>query len=121
MKGFFSYTREKDTFQEMSDFFERLRVEVRLRAPGAEIFRDVSSLAPGQNFSEQIINHIKHADVLIVILSPAWLKSEWCRKEFDLFTSEAKDKERLKRVLPVYWVDTPTLKTARPDHIAEAL
>lgn len=50
-------------------------------------------------FGESIINTIQgnllKADIIVVLVSPSYLKSKWCREEFINFTQEG------KRVIPI--------------------
>ena len=61
------------------------------------------------------------SDVLLVLMSPAWLQSEWCRREFSTFTDDATDAARLHRILPVLWVDTPELNPRSLDLVARTM
>src|SRR5205085_8465716 len=66
-------------------FHERLRV--RLEQVAGEKFRIWRDLKLGGNdiFAETIVEHLSKAAVLVVVLSPRYVKSEWCRRELDEF------------------------------------
>lgn len=109
MQVFLSYTRKKDLFHKVSLFRDHLEAELDSRSPGAVVFQDKKNIEAGQHFPEVIEEELNRSDVLLALVSPAWLKSEWCRREFSLFTNSATDEDRLHRILPVLWVETPDL------------
>ena len=121
MKLFLSYTRKKDQFLKVSSFRERLEVEVEMRSPGSRVFQDKQHLLEGSHFPEVLAAELKGADVLLALVSPAWLQSEWCRREFSLFTDDATDSMRLHRILPVLWVDTPEMNPRSLDLVARTM
>jgi hypothetical protein len=118
---FLSYTRKKDQFLSVSSFRERLEVEVEMRSPGSRVFQDKQHLLEGFHFPEVIFAELMRADVLLALVSPAWLRSEWCRREFSVFTADAADSTRLHRILPVLWVDTPEMNSNSSDIVARTL
>jgi hypothetical protein len=121
MKIFLSYTRKKDQFQKVSSFRARLEVEVEMRSPGSRVFQDKEHLMEGSHFPEVLAAELKGADVLLALVSPAWLQSEWCRREFSLFTDDATDSTRLHGILPVLWVDTPEMNSRSLDLVARTM
>lgn len=78
-------------------------------------------MSSGQHFPEELERELRNADVLLVLVSPAWLQSDWCKREFSTFTVNATDSSRLHRILPVLWVDTPDLVPTSMDVIARTL
>ena len=54
MNVFLSYTRNKDQFNKVSDFRDRLEQELSMRAPGATVFQDKHHLSEGQHFPEEL-------------------------------------------------------------------
>ena len=121
MQVFLSYTRIKDQFGAVSAFHSRLENELKQSAPGSAIFFDKTNLAEGMHFPEKLAEALDRTDVLVPLLSPAWLQSEWCRREFELFTSERQNQAKLHSVLPVLWVATPQVSAQSADPIARAL
>lgn len=121
MNVFLSYTRSKDQFNKVSSFRERLEHELSMRSPGSTVFQDTHNLGSGQHFPEELQNALRRADVFLALVSPAWLQSDWCRKEFSTFTVNATDAARLHRILPVLWVETPELTQDSLDVVAKTL
>ena len=121
MQVFLSYTRIKDQFNAVTDFHAHLENELKQSAPGTSVFFDKRNLNDGGHFPDELSAELQQADVLIPLLSPAWLQSDWCRREFELFTSDRQDVGRLHRVLPVLWVATPQVSAQSTDPIARAL
>ena len=121
MNIFLSYTHKKDQFLKVSAFRDRLEVEIEMRSPGSRVFQDKKHLLEGSHFPEVLEAEINCADVLLILMSPAWLQSDWCRREFHIFTNNATDNDRLHKILPVLWVNTPELKINADDPVAKTI
>ncbi len=105
MNTFISYTREKQKYDHVvSGFQDRLQNELRLRKRTSSVFMDASMIAAGMRFPAEIDKALKSADVLIVLLSPAWLESEWCRRELESFVKFKGEQGKFPAVLPLLWV-----------------
>jgi hypothetical protein len=48
-------------------------------------WRDTRRIAAGDQFTTEIDEALKSASFLLVVLSPNWMASKWCRKELDTF------------------------------------
>ncbi|MDR4494797.1 MAG: toll/interleukin-1 receptor domain-containing protein [Nitrospirales bacterium] len=121
MRTFISYTREKDKFEAVSQFRERLEVELHFYDSEAVIFQDREFIQGGDHFPDVLAEECRKADVLMIYLTPSWLQREWCRREFELFTNNMTDAARLKRVLPLLTVETPQVSRDSDDPIARHL
>jgi hypothetical protein len=119
MNVFLSYTRSKDQFGTVSTFCKHFAAELEMRSPGSTVFLDTMNIQDGDHFPEVLAAEVARADVLLVLLSPAWLQSEWCRREFSLFTENRSNQERLHKILPVLWVATPQAVGAPEDPVAQ--
>ena len=84
LKLFISYGREDIT----NDFAEKLYGD--LNEYGCEPVLDVKDFIAGQSLSEMISTKKANCDVIIVILSKKYSKSDWCVGELTL----AKDKQK---------------------------
>jgi hypothetical protein len=118
MKVFLSYTRRKDQFSAVSDFAKHFATELAMRAPECTLFHDMSSIQEGQHFPELLEAEVASSRVFVPLLSPAWYASDWCRREFEIFTSRGTNDERLRSILPVLWVKTPQPAGSTNDNAA---
>src|SRR5262245_59710016 len=50
-----------------------------------KIWRDTKRIADGDQFTPEIEEALKSASILLVVLSPNWMASPWCRRELDAF------------------------------------
>jgi len=85
------------------------------------VFQDTHNIIPGDVFPEMISKEIEDSDVLIVLVSPAWFDSDWCRREFNLFTTKERALAQGPRMLPVLSVHTPNIESPGDDAIAMEL
>jgi TIR domain-containing protein len=68
-------------------FLQRM-LEVRLRDIGAQeakLWRDAKRFSNGDPFDAEIEDALKKSAILIVVMSPNWLKRPYCLKELDGF------------------------------------
>lgn len=130
MHVFLSYTRNKDQFGAVSDFGRHFAQELALVAPGSTMFQDTRHIEAGDRFPDVLQRELDRTDVLLLLLSPAWLRSVWCRHEYQSFTDPLSEplpvvlpnmlglpmrgpsaapaaRPKRLRVLPVLWVETP--------------
>jgi TIR domain len=65
---------------------EAVRYEFRDIGPERpKIWRDTRRIADGAQFTPEIEEALKDASVLLVVLSPNWMASTWCKRELDTF------------------------------------
>jgi hypothetical protein len=88
-RGFFSYAHhdaETDP-QLVSAFTEKLEKRVNSKLTNAyfTIWRDKGGLRIGDRWNERIEAELRGSDVLIVLLTPRWIGSAFCRKEYAVF------------------------------------
>jgi hypothetical protein len=76
MKLFLSYAEED---REVADL-----IAARLRADGHEIFDWMAPSQRGRRFMEEIEKGIQAAAAFIALLSPRFLRSDWCRREVEM-------------------------------------
>jgi formylglycine-generating enzyme required for sulfatase activity len=97
-RAFFSYARDDE--QTDPGLINGLtielegRVNARLVNGRLTIWRDAERLKVGERWDEAINGELRRANVLIVLLTPRWIGSEYCRKEYALF----EELEGLRRV-----------------------
>jgi hypothetical protein len=91
-------------------------LETELGMAGVLLWRDRTAIEPGDLWTDKIIEALRAADILIVILSPNYLKRPWCKKELETFASRLEssvDPDRAGRILRL---DRVTMKDAEiPD------
>ena len=118
MRVFLNYTSNKDDFGEVALFRKHLEMELKNFDPGAKVIQDLAVISPGQAYPKRLEEELIKSDVLIVHLSPAWLQSEWCRWEYETFTS---DENKAQSVIPLLVVTTPSVRPDSTDNIASKL
>ncbi len=92
-KAFLSYahhdkTTDPELLSALTTELEN-RVNARLLNARFSIWRD-SRLQIGEIWSEKIDAEIRRSDIFILLFSPQWLQSEWCRREYSVFEQEEK-------------------------------
>jgi formylglycine-generating enzyme required for sulfatase activity len=113
---FLSYTRFDDTYEDGALSTLRERLEKALRFSSGEpldIFQDVEDIKHGQNLHQRIEESLDEAMVFVPIITPSYLKSKWCRKEFERFLRREQQLGRGDLILPIYYQRVLTLERAR--------
>jgi hypothetical protein len=113
-KGIFISYRHKDTQGEAS----RLADDLRAALSGVQIFRDVETIAPGEDFVVALERALADCSVMLVLIGPIWLETrdaqgrrkiddpnDWTRLEV------ATGLKRGVRVIPVTCRDAPLPST----------
>src|SRR5262249_40796540 len=68
---------------------ERLRVKLtQMLGEAPSIWRDLK-LQGNDRFSDALVARVGHVGVLVSVLSPRYVKSEWCLREIEEFTGSA--------------------------------
>ena len=88
-KGFFSYAHDDAKtdprlISELTTELER-RVNAKLIAARFAIWCDKEQLRTGHRWDPRIEAELRDANVLIVLLTPRWIDSDYCRKEYAVF------------------------------------
>ena len=88
-KSFFSYARQDAETDPrlVSALSENLpdRVNGMLTNTQFTIFRDSTHLTTGALWESDIEKALQSSDILIVLLTPRWIDSKWCRNEYLMF------------------------------------
>ena len=70
-------------------FHERLKIRLeQLTGEPARIWRD-RKLSGNEIFAETLVTRLSKVSLLVVVLSPPYIKSEWCLRELDEFCRTA--------------------------------
>jgi hypothetical protein len=62
-----------------------MRVNAKLANARFDIWHDKEGLRTGDKWNEEIEREVRGSDVLIVLLTPRWVESDYCRKEYSIF------------------------------------
>lgn len=97
-RAFFSYARadaaaDPKLIEALTKDLEE-RVNIKLLDDRFEIWRDTERLRLGDNWEPKLEAELRRSDILIVLLTPRWLGSAVCRREYELF--EEVETERTK-------------------------
>lgn len=74
------------------EFVTRLTADLRRRVPQVEVWYDMM-VAPGESWAHSLAERIESADIILSVLSPDYLESQWAQQEAQvalLRTSENK-------------------------------
>jgi hypothetical protein len=104
-KGFFSYAHHdaKTNPSLIKDFTSELEARVTSKLTNARfsIWRDEVGLRTGEHWNEKIEAELRRSDVLIVLLTPQWIESDYCRKEYLFFEQIEASREIGEYVAPI--------------------
>lgn len=119
-KGFFSYARVDNDNGVLSSWRDSIGVEVRQQL-GSEchIYQDIKDIEVGQPFSREIENALNEADFMIVIITPSYLNSDYCRKELQHYLDTEKQSERQDTIIPIYFRDSGLTKNEKKPDITK--
>jgi len=102
---FLSYTRVKDFRGTVADFCVHLQRELQKKTgrDDLRIFLDTTYIPPGAIWSKTLEAELASARMLMILLSPTWIRSEWCRREYQVFLQQSHDTGVERLVVPVLW------------------
>jgi tetratricopeptide (TPR) repeat protein len=93
---FISYARKDNADGKISKFVENLKsVYKALTGEKLEVFFDTDKIQPGQDWEKRLYESLNQSSSMIALLSPSYLKSEYCLKEWHIFDSHS----AIKRVV----------------------
>ena len=110
-RGFWSYARADDRAdrgriqalaQDVAAQYEMMTGE-----PVQQFF-DQQSLVWGDDWRQEIDEYLEVAAFFIPIITPRYLRSEQCRREFRSFAGRAETIGLSELILPLYYVDVPS-------------
>jgi hypothetical protein len=104
--GFFSYAHsdaaiDPALFEATSSELEK-RVDANIVNATFEIWRDNKKLRTGDYWEDDIQKAIRSADVMVLLLTPKWVSSDYCRREFGSFKEQEADRGNGSFVIPIY-------------------
>jgi hypothetical protein len=121
--AFFSYIhildeQDRGRLSELRKMLQR-EVEILTGEPFT-IFQDRNDIFWGQEWRKRIETTIDGCTYLIAVISPGYLRSSPCKKEFELFLEREKSLGRSELVLPIIYVETPEI-VEKTDKIAAVI
>lgn len=121
--AFLSYTpfkNEKDQ-EKLLQLRETLEEEVVVQTGEPFNIFACTTLEGNNRVEDSIQTILENSTLLIVLITPGYLKSENCRKEFLCFLDAEKKLERDDLILPILYIDTPALQQEYEDPIVREL
>jgi hypothetical protein len=104
-KSFFSYARhDADTDESLVSALSKTleaRVNGMLTNARFALWRDTVKLNTGALWENNIEKELQSSDILIVLLTPRWIDSKWCRKEYLLFEQIESERSVGPCVIPI--------------------
>jgi len=91
-QGFFSYAHHDAKTD--PDLIEALTLELEERVRGKlvnanfTIWRDNQNLRTGDRWDDRIAQAVRSSSLFIILLTPSWIGSAYCRKEYSIFVKE---------------------------------
>ena len=94
-QGFFSYARhdaetDPKLIEALTARLEK-RVSGKLTNARFTIWRDVNAIRTGQRWDERIGEAVRASHVFIVLMTPKWFESPYCRQEYQAFEAVEPD------------------------------
>jgi hypothetical protein len=108
-RGFFSYSHfDAEVDPSIAEAFYsgvEKRVNANLVNATFQIWRDKEKLKVGDYWNQAIEAAIDCSDIFIVLLTPKWISSDYCRKEFEAFEKIEAMRNSGGYVIPIYGRD----------------
>ena len=87
-------------------------------------FRDRQGLRAGDDWSNELVEGLQGSAVLVVLLSPAYIKSRSCGRELQFFLDRISQQRRSvgeapARIIPVYWISEPHCNGHMSNHVKQ--
>jgi F-box protein 11 len=121
--AFFSYVHADDEYDGgITRLHAALEGEARLQL-GTEfpIFLDRDDIGWGDNWKQRIDSSLDTVVLLIPVITPAFFRSEECRREFKQFADRESRLGRSDLIWPIYYVQAPEMDPPHDDPIAAVL
>lgn len=103
---FISYSSIKDLDGTVTEFHKYLENEIQQNTdPSVTVFLDKEEIRTGDRWKASLTAALDQCRVFVILLSPSWLHSEWCKKEYLYFKSLQAFNPH-KEIVPLRWVNT---------------
>ncbi len=119
--AFMSYAHVDDTEGQVTTFCEQLEQELRVLSGRSDIkiFKDVD-IELGVPWSARIDEALATATFLLPIVTPGFLRSQYCCEELQAFLEHEEALGRNDLILPIYYVECDEDLVIRSDEVAAA-
>lgn len=104
--AFMSYVHREDEYYGgfITKLCQKLSAAICLQTGSPfKIFYDRTDIGWGENWRERIIASINNVTFFIPVVTPSYLTSEECRKEFIQFLNREDSLGRRDLIFPIYW------------------
>ena len=103
--GFFSYARhdaetDPDLVEALTVALEK-RINARLANASFAIWRDAQGLRTGDKWHKKLEQELRGSHILIVLFTPRWIESDFCRKEYSIFEDVEAQRSVGEYILPI--------------------
>src|SRR3954468_7376581 len=115
--GFFSYSVFDDHHHGglLSAIRAFLGGEVRSLTPiDFELFQDIEDIHPGEVWRHRLKDAVEAATVFLPVVTPQFLRSEWCRQEVQDFLRRQEELGRHDLIMPLHFTSVEALARDRP-------
>ena len=120
--AFLSYVHSDDEHDKgrITGLRSRLEGEVKMHTGRRfQIFQDRNDLAWGQQWADRIDATLSEVTFLIPVITPSFMKSPACRKEYTTFLQREQSLGTNQLILPLYYLTTDEIENANTtDEIA---
>jgi cobaltochelatase CobT len=114
--GFFSYSRDDDTdsMGALSALRDRIQRELRGRLGRTKatfrLWQDTSAIAHGTLWEEELKAAVAQSVFFVPIITPTSVRSQHCKREFELFLAREKELGRNDLIFPLLYIRVPELE-----------
>lgn len=121
-EAFMSYAHHDDRNGRLTKLRDGLSDEVRAHTGEPfEIFLDYEDIGLGEDWRQRLESGLAEATFLVAILTPSFLKSEYCRSELAMFIEHESDLGRDDLILPIRYIDYDWLVRSDDENVRRAI
>jgi hypothetical protein len=85
------------------------------------IFLDKEDIGPAPNWEELLREALADVDVLVPVITPSFLNSDWCRREVMLFTDDEQRRGGVRAMFPLHYIQTERFEHPETDATVRTL
>ncbi len=101
----------------VTKFRDHLEIELRKKTGNVSltVFQDKRGIHGGDKWEQVLEEELDSAKLLLILLSPTWIRSEWCRKEYEKFIASDVRGMNDKCVVPLIWDKVSDIDAITPE------